>query len=147
MKNAKTVRLDPAVDKIWVAQMYCLPISPAKKTTYTLYAGDGAGKEVSEQVTVDLLGQPDKKCCQAPNGLILAFTASAEKVHPGEPVTLCYGVDAAARSVGISPPVQTLIPSRRLCFTTKIAKTTEFTLTATDEGNGRSQASLRVEVE
>src|SRR5207249_4200363 len=41
--NAKTVRLDPAVERVWPSVSRCLEVSPARETKFTLTAEDAQG--------------------------------------------------------------------------------------------------------
>lgn len=52
--NAKAVRLDPPVERVWPALSRCFDVSPAATTRYTLTAegADGASASRSFEVTV-----------------------------------------------------------------------------------------------
>jgi hypothetical protein len=50
--NAKSVRIEPEVERLAPAISRCFEIAPAKDTEYTLTAADGAGKSVSQSVLV-----------------------------------------------------------------------------------------------
>ena len=52
--NAKTVTLDPPVDRVWPALTRCIEIKPARNTTYTLTATDAAGHSVQQSVAVEV---------------------------------------------------------------------------------------------
>lgn len=54
VSNAKSVKLEPQSQPVWPAFIHCVQVSPAKTTTYTLTADDGAGhtKTASVQVQV-----------------------------------------------------------------------------------------------
>jgi len=41
--NAKTVRLDPAVERVWPSTSRCFPVTPDHETRYTLTAEDATG--------------------------------------------------------------------------------------------------------
>ena len=41
--NAKTVRLDPPVERVWPSVSRCLEVSPSRDTKYTLTAEDAQG--------------------------------------------------------------------------------------------------------
>ena len=41
--NAKTVRLDPPVERVWPSVSRCLEVSPARETKFTLTAEDAQG--------------------------------------------------------------------------------------------------------
>jgi hypothetical protein len=50
--NAKTVRIEPAVDGVWPAVARCLNVSVRKTTEYKLTADDGAGHTATESLTL-----------------------------------------------------------------------------------------------
>jgi hypothetical protein len=52
--NAKTVTLEPQSSKVWPSHNLCVDVKPAKTTTYTLVATGADGKNVSQQVTVEV---------------------------------------------------------------------------------------------
>ncbi len=52
--NAKTVALDPPVERVWPALTRCIEIKPAHSTTYTLTATDEAGHSVQRSATVEV---------------------------------------------------------------------------------------------
>jgi hypothetical protein len=54
VSNAKTVTLEPQSSKVWPSHNLCVDVKPLKTTTYTLVATAADGKNVSEQVTVEV---------------------------------------------------------------------------------------------
>lgn len=50
--NARAVRLDPPVEKVWPAVTRCLDVSPAKSTRYTLTAEGAKQTTVSESIEI-----------------------------------------------------------------------------------------------
>jgi hypothetical protein len=52
--NAKTVSLEPQSNKVWPSHNLCVDVRPVKTTTYTLVATAADGKNVSQQVTVQV---------------------------------------------------------------------------------------------
>jgi hypothetical protein len=52
--NAKTVTLDPPVDRMWPALTRCIEITPRKDTVYTLVATDAGGHSIHQEVTVQV---------------------------------------------------------------------------------------------
>jgi hypothetical protein len=52
--NAKTVTLEPQSSKVWPSHNLCVDVKPVKTTTYTLVATGADGKNVSQQVTVEV---------------------------------------------------------------------------------------------
>jgi hypothetical protein len=52
--NAKSVTLVPQENKVWPSHNLCVDVKPVKTTTYTLTATGADGKNVSQQVTVEV---------------------------------------------------------------------------------------------
>jgi hypothetical protein len=52
--NAKSVTLEPQSSKVWPSHNLCIDVKPVKTTTYTLVATGADGRNVSEQVTVEV---------------------------------------------------------------------------------------------
>ncbi len=52
--NAKTVALEPAVERVWPALSRCIEISPAHDTEYTLTAKDDAGHSRQQTLAVQV---------------------------------------------------------------------------------------------
>jgi hypothetical protein len=52
--GAKSVRIEPAVEKLYPAVAHCLQVSPAVTTDYKLLAQDGSGHTVTQQLTVQV---------------------------------------------------------------------------------------------
>lgn len=50
--NAKTVKLDPPVEPLKPTERHCFDIRPARTTTYTITADNGAGQTKQLSVTV-----------------------------------------------------------------------------------------------
>ncbi|MEP7355529.1 MAG: hypothetical protein ABI824_20050 [Acidobacteriota bacterium] len=50
--NAKTVRLEPAVELLHPSTTYCFNVTPAKTTTYKLIAASADGKTVDQSLTI-----------------------------------------------------------------------------------------------
>lgn len=50
--NAKSVRIEPAIEEITPSLSRCIQASPQKTTGYTLTAEDGAGHSVSQTIVV-----------------------------------------------------------------------------------------------
>lgn len=52
--NAKTVTLEPQTNKVWPSHNLCVDVKPAKTTSYTLTATGADGKNITQQVTVEV---------------------------------------------------------------------------------------------
>ncbi|MFN0166206.1 MAG: hypothetical protein ACKV22_07225 [Bryobacteraceae bacterium] len=64
---------------------------------------------------------------------ILQFYAAPSVASPGQPATLCYGVENAA-TVKLHPPVENLKPAFSRCFPVSPNRNTSYTLTAERDG-------------
>jgi len=50
--NAKTARIEPAVERIWPSLGRCVDIAPKNETIYTLTAEDAEGHSATQSLTV-----------------------------------------------------------------------------------------------
>ena len=50
--NAKNVKLEPQPNAVWPSYAYCVNVSPAKTTTYTLTISDASGNTKTESLKV-----------------------------------------------------------------------------------------------
>lgn len=50
--NAKNVSFDPPIANVWPSMNRCVDVSPARSTTYTLNADDGAGHSDKAQISI-----------------------------------------------------------------------------------------------
>ena len=146
VEGAVAVRLEPPVDEITPSLARCLEVKPAATSTYTLFARNRAGVEISKPVQVIVDPQLRRSATAGATGLILFFTAARAKVKKGTPAMLCYGVKGAA-SVSISPAVQALLPSERICFQSTPEATTSYVLTAKSAGGATDTETVRITVE
>jgi hypothetical protein len=76
---------------------------------------------------------------------ILHFYAAPPECRPGDPVTICYGVENADR-VTIDPKVRELAPSFNRCFLVTPRQSTSYTLRAAGAG-GEATATLTIAVQ
>ncbi len=53
--NAKTVRLDPAVERVWPSTSRCFEIVADRQTRYTLTAEDAQGHTVTESFVLQVM--------------------------------------------------------------------------------------------
>lgn len=93
VENAKSVKLDPPVEKVWPAMARCFPVDPSKASRYTLTAEDASGRSVSQFVEIRV-GPPRPR--------IIEISVNKTEVKPGELVALCYKA-ANATSVDAGP--------------------------------------------
>lgn len=54
VNGAKTVRIDPPVERLHPALSYCFSVSPRVDTTYHLIAEDAAGHTVMQDLTIQV---------------------------------------------------------------------------------------------
>lgn len=52
--NARTVRLDPAVERVWPSASRCFTVMPDRETRYTLTAEDADGHSASESFVLQV---------------------------------------------------------------------------------------------
>jgi hypothetical protein len=52
--NARTVRLDPAVERVWPSTSRCFSVMPDHETRYTLTAEDADGHTVAESFVLQM---------------------------------------------------------------------------------------------
>jgi hypothetical protein len=52
--NAKAVRLDPPVERVWPSTSRCFPVTPERETQYTLTAEDGAGHTATQSFALQV---------------------------------------------------------------------------------------------
>ena len=50
--NAKNVKLEPQPNAVWPSYAYCVNVSPAKSTTYTLTISDASGNTKTQSLKV-----------------------------------------------------------------------------------------------
>jgi len=117
VENAKTVRIEPPVDRVWPAISRCFDIAPSTATTYTLTAEGEDKQPVTKSVTVQIGSALPK---------IIEVVVNSLSIHPGEEVRVCYQVKNA-KSVKIEPGTP-----EHACVVDKPKKTTTYTVTASN---------------
>ena len=112
VENARSVRLEPPVEKLTPSFNRCFQVTPDKQTTYTLTAEGSDGRTVSESFTVTVKGRP----AAASNAQMIRFFAtSSSEIGAGQTSTLCYGV-SNAKSVKVEPaPMNESRPTTHIC--------------------------------
>ena len=138
--NAKAVRIEPPIDRLWPTINRCIADSPSRDTRYTLTAEDAQGRQVTESFVLKVLPDP----ARAPR--IAWFRKSRETVDNGKRIfTVCFRVWNST-SVHFNPP---LLPDSALfegCLYAAPDKTTTYTLTATGRHGEKVQQTLTLEV-
>lgn len=80
VEGAKTVTLDPPVERLWPSPVRCIEIRPTATTTYTLTAEDGRGGKASQKAIVQM-GPPVAK--------IVEVSVNALEIAAGEAFPFC----------------------------------------------------------
>jgi hypothetical protein len=107
------------------------------QTTHQLEERAAAEKRALDQKTFEGMGGERFE--------ILSFYASPGVVKRGDATTLCYSV-SNAKSVTLEPQSNPVWPSFSRCVNVTPAKTTTYTLTATDASGHTKSSELVVEV-
>jgi hypothetical protein len=76
---------------------------------------------------------------------ITMLYASANAIHKGQPVQICYGVVNAKRVV-FDPPIEGVWPSMNRCVDVSPRKSTIYTLSADDGAGHSDRAQISVKV-
>jgi hypothetical protein len=143
VENAKTVRLEPAIEQIVPAYIRCFQYSPQKTTEIKLVATGADGSEVSKSFQVAVVGvAPAPK---TKSGLIVSFVSSAKTVAPGQEVTLCYETRNAT-AVKLEPSETGGPLPLKGCVSQHVKGKTQFTLIASGPGGKQDRESLTVSV-
>lgn len=87
-----------------------------------------------------------QKAAEVPAARILQFYAAPSLIAPGEPASICYGVENAT-SVKVDPPVEELKPVFSRCFPVTPKVNTEYTLTAIGADGGATSRTTTVTVD
>lgn len=135
--NAKTVRLDPEVEKIVPSLSRCIEVAPKQDTTYTLTAVGADGTEVSQKVTVST---------RAARPRFADVSINKERIKPGEEITICFKAQNAtsARITGRGKSVTQ--PGSGGCWTDKPLANTTYTVRIEGASGESDEASANVMV-
>jgi hypothetical protein len=145
VENATAVRMEPYVEPLSPSHNRCFQTSPKRTAVFRLTAeGEGPPATAEFEIKVDANARPSVEAARPPV-LIQFFSASADGVPKGAPVTVCYGVKDAV-SVSIKPNVRALEPAPRHCFSLALDVTTTLTLTATDAAGRTDTERLTINV-
>lgn len=133
VENAASVRIEPAVEGVSPSPNRCVPVTPSANAQYKLIATGRDGREVSQSVQVKVV--PRSAASRAAggqatgSGLITAFAATATRVGPGQPVTICFDA-REAESVRMDPAPQAMPSGRKGCVSLRPERSTTYKLTA-----------------
>ena len=117
-ENATALRLDPRIEEIKPSLARCIEVSPARDTTYALFARGEKGQEASAVTTVRV----DPRAT-TPAHLLDFVSVSATTVKRGQPVQICYGAKGA-RKIVLKPFGIELPASSRGCVLQMLVRTT-----------------------
>jgi len=140
--NARSMRIEPAVEGVSVSFNRCVEVTPEHDTRYTLTAEGNDGRTVSESFSIEI--KPDA----ATRPKILAFQIVKHTVEKGRHIfTLAYSFENA-REVSIDPPVFSTLEDSAPYGQFFVApdKTTTYTLTVTGKKGRKASRPLTVEV-
>jgi hypothetical protein len=146
VENAKSVRIEPAVDGVWPSPNRCVEIRPQRTTKYKFIA-ESAGGQV-QTASLEIIVEADPALL--PKVVYLtagpAKPSAAEMKAGGSGVwSICFLVRNAAE-VSVDPPVVPPTSAPNGCFYDKPAKTTTYTLTARDAKGRKASKQVTVKV-
>jgi len=116
-------------------------------TGWTLYSRQQSAAEAERQ-SKEKQAAADRKLVAEFGGdhlTILGFNTAEKEVSPGGRVLMCYGVSNAS-AVKIEPGVEPIKPALQHCLEVFPQKTTEYTLTASDEKGNTKSRTLTIRV-
>ena len=116
-------------------------------TGWTLYSRQQSAAEAARQ-SKEKQAEVDRKLVSEFGGeklTILGFNAAEKEISPGGRVLMCYGVSNAT-AVKIEPGIEPIKPALQHCLEVFPKKTTEYTLTASDEKGNTKSKSLTIRV-
>jgi hypothetical protein len=136
VRNTRSVRIDPPVEKLTPALVRCFWVEPKHDTRYTLTAEgfDGGAETASFEVKVK------------PAPPIFKLLAVSDKQIPlGEVLTVCYGVERAS-AVRLDPIGWRLPAVAKNCIRFYPKRTLEYTLIASGAAGLEQRERFRVQV-
>lgn len=136
VRNAASVRIEPAVETLTPSITRCFWTEPHEDTAYKLIATGSDGREVSEAFQVRVKPAPPS---------ILFLAVSHKAIRAGEPVTMCYGV-SHADTVRMDPIGWKLAPVAKNCARFYPRETREYTLVATGDAGRMDREKFTVKV-
>ena len=137
VNNATRAFIKPDIGNVQLSEKDCLPITPRRDTTYTLVAIGQNGRQVQQQTTIQVTGNPAQ---------ILDFKANPATIEPGGKSQLCYEVTNAT-SASIQPDIGEVETTGSNCRTVSPSQTTPYTLTAIGSDGSRVRKTFTVTVE
>ncbi|HWR15201.1 MAG TPA: hypothetical protein VN577_10250 [Terriglobales bacterium] len=116
---------------------------------YIVYSRWKDRRDAAEQVSTEEVQGAQKSYEAYGKGQVkvLNFTADPGVVHPGQKVSICYGV-SNAKTVAIEPkPEGETWPSLARCVSASPTKSTAYTITAKDESGNADTKTIQVNVD
>lgn len=139
--NAKSVRIEPAVEDVTPSLSKCVEVSPLKETRYTLTAQGEGGATATESLVLAV--NPDAATLPR----ITYFRVANQRVEGSRHLYMLSFGDQNAEEVSIDPPVfPTLHGAPNGQFLVSPEKTTTYTLTVTGKFGHKAERTLTVEV-
>ncbi len=140
VRDAVSLRLEPAIADLRPSPNRCIAIEPVETTEYTLRAADAGGKSVSASFVLQVTPDPDKQ------PKIVYFTRGGKQKDGGKTIySLCFET-RNAHEVRIEPQVFPPGPLFRGCFYVAPEATTKYRLTVSDARGRKAERELAVEV-
>ena len=136
VRNAKTLRLEPAVENVAPSLVRCFWVEPKQDTTYRLIAEGFDGKR--DEAAFDVKVRP------APP-VFRMMAVSDKAIPPGEVVTVCYGVEHAT-AVRLDPIGWNLPAVTKNCIRFYPKQTLDYTLVASGAAGLEEREKFRIAV-
>lgn len=136
VRNAATVRIEPAVEELSPSLSRCFWTEPHQDTAYRLVATGSDGREISQGFQVRVVPAPPR---------IVFMAVSDKQIRAGDPVTMCYGV-THADAARIEPIGWTLAPVAKNCVRFYPKATLQYTLVATGDAGRTDSEKFTVKV-
>ena len=139
--NARSVRMEPPVEGVFVSLNNCVEAAPEQDTRYTLTAEGNDGHTVSESFVLHV--RPDPAALPK----ITSFRIASHQIDDGRHIFSIAFTQQNGQLVDIDPPVfPTLHGSPYGSFYVSPEKTTTYTLTVTGKKGRQARRQLTVEV-
>jgi hypothetical protein len=136
VRNARALRLEPAVENVAPSLVRCFWVEPRQDTTYRLVAQGFDGKQDEAAFEVKVRPAPP----------VFRLMAVSDKAIPrGEVVTVCYGVEHAT-AVRLDPIGWKLPPVAKNCIRFYPKQTLDYTLVASGAAGLEEREKFRVAV-
>jgi hypothetical protein len=136
VRNARSVRLEPPVEKLAPSLTRCFFVEPKEDTRYTLTAEGDDGATATESFEVKVRPAPP---------VFRLFAVSDKEIPRGEVLTVCYGVERAT-GVRLEPGGWKLPASPKTCIRFYPKQSTEYSLIASGATGGEQRERFKVAV-